>query len=201
MKKKIAYLLTASMLLSGVMPVYGTPSDGDMNSENQTYTENVENTEPAENTESAEATENTEYAEDTENTQVLETEGTSEHEKDTQEDTAEGIKNIRTAKVEKGNTVKVVLASAFPVPKEQSFEVCLRKEGGDERKDTLYLPGTGEENSEVKDSSITFHDIEVGEYTLEVSGNKYETYSQSFQVKELTDYTVPITTGWMGNYA
>ena len=201
MKKKIAYLLTASMLLSGVMPVYGTPSDGDMNSENQTYTENVENTEPAENTESAEATENTEYAEDTENPQVLETEGTSEHEKDTQEDTAEGIKNIRTAKVEKGNTVKVVLASAFPVPKEQSFEVCLRKEGGDERKDTLYLPGTGEENSEVKDSSITFHDIEVGEYTLEVSGNKYETYSQSFQVKELTDYTVPITTGWMGNYA
>ena len=91
MKKKIAYLLTASMLLSGVMPVYGTPSDGDMNSENQTYTENVENTEPAENTESAEATENTEYAEDTENTQVLETEGTSGHEKDTQEDTSQGI--------------------------------------------------------------------------------------------------------------
>ena len=150
MKKKIAYLLTASMLLSGITPVYGAPSEGDANSEDKTYTENT--------------------------------------------------KSVRTAQVKNDNTVKVVLASAFPVPEEQSFEVRLKKEGTEERKDTLYLPGTGEKKNTDKDSSVIFHDIETGEYTIEISGNKYETYSQSFQVKELTDYTIPVTTGWMGSY-
>lgn len=174
MKKKIAYLLTASMLLSNVMPVYGTTMNAEVQLEDK---------------------ENTENAENTEDTKDLEPENTVE-----EKTSKENKKQVRTAQVKKGNTVKVVLASAFSVPKEQTFEVRLKKEGAEEKKDTLYLPGTGKEKNAEKSNSITFHDVETGEYTLEISGTKYETYSQSFQVKELTDYTIPVTTGWMGSY-
>ena len=172
MKKKIAYLLTASMLLSNVMPVYGTAMDTEVQLEDKKSTENAENTE---------------------DTKDLEPENTVE-----EKASKENEKQMRTAQVKKGTTVKVVLASAFSVPKEQTFEVRLRKEGAEEKKDTLYLPGK-EKNAE-KSNSVTFHDVETGEYTLEISGTKYETYSQSFEVKELTDYTIPVTTGYLGSY-
>lgn len=119
MKKKIAYLLTASMLLSNVMPVYGTTMNAEVQLEDK---------------------ENTENAENTEDTKDLEPENTVE-----EKTSKENEKQVRTAQVKKGNTVKIVLASAFSVPKEQTFEVRLKKEGAEEKKDTLYLPGTGKE--------------------------------------------------------
>ena len=95
--------------------------------------------------------------------------------------------------------MKVVLASGFEVPVEQKFEVRLKKEGAEEQNGTLYLPGTGEKEKGEKNSTLTFK-YRNWKYTLEISGDKYETYSQSFQVKELTDYTIPVTTGWLGSY-
>lgn len=194
-KKKIAYLLAASMLFSSVMPVYGTPLDNNMNSEDQEHTEDAEKPETSENPEASEGTEDTPASGEEENKENTENE---EEKPETEEgiETEENIESeepesIRVARVEQGNTVKVVLASGIQLPGEQSFEVSLEREGQENQTGTISLP---------QNNSMTFQNVETGEYTLKISGNKYETYAQSFEVKELTDYTIPVTTGWLGNY-
>ena len=200
-KKKIAYLLAASMLFSSVMPVYGTPLDEKTNSEEQETTENVDetqSTEGTENQENAEIEENKETVENGETTESEEStenaengEASQEGQPEVQENPEETTESIHTAKVNQGNEVKVVLGYGIEIPVEQNFEVRLTKKDGEEQMGTLSLPGN---------TNAIFENVETGEYTLEISGDKYETYSQSLNVKELTDYTIPVTTGWLGGY-
>ena len=80
MKKKIAYLLAASMLFSSAAPVYGTALDGNMNSQDQEHMEDAEN---AENKEDIENIPPAEEAETEENSNI-ETENNTETEEDVQ---------------------------------------------------------------------------------------------------------------------
>lgn len=90
-------------------------------------------------------------------------------------------------------SVEVMITAGIEVKKDQTFQVILRKDGGKEYSQKITLSkSNGTDASRV---SVRFPELEVGTYTLSVSGKGYITYEQSNIKVENLGYRIQIYTG------
>lgn len=105
-------------------------------------------------------------------------------------DTANQIKDTKDEiqPVEIKSSIKVNMAQGLALEKDQIFQVTLQADGYKQEKDvTISI-------NDKSQQSIVFSDLEKGTYTLTITGEGFEEYTQVFNV-EGYDYSILVYTG------